>query len=73
MRNKQKKMPLNRRQFIGGLGLTIGAAALPGVFEPAFAGTGDEPVLLTPEEATSMNDRISGHGSSNRIQQARIS
>src|SRR5512138_3910756 len=49
-------MTLNRRQFMRGLGVAFGAATVPGLINPLFAGETSDLSLLSPEEATSMSD-----------------
>ena len=49
-------MPINRRQFLGGLGATLGVVTVPGLLDKALAGTGGESMILTPEEASRMGD-----------------
>jgi selenocysteine lyase/cysteine desulfurase len=49
-------MSINRRRFLGGMGLALGSVTLPGIFDKAFAGTAEAPPLLTPEKASLMGD-----------------
>ena len=49
-------MPINRRKFLGGMGLALGAATFPGIFNPLAASTPETPPMLTPEEASLMGD-----------------
>jgi selenocysteine lyase/cysteine desulfurase len=49
-------MTLNRRQFMRGLGVAFGAATVPGLIDPLFAGETSDLSLLSPEEAVTMND-----------------
>jgi selenocysteine lyase/cysteine desulfurase len=49
-------MSINRRKFLGGMGLAIGAVSIPGIFEKALAGTTVAPPLLTPEQASLMGE-----------------
>jgi selenocysteine lyase/cysteine desulfurase len=49
-------MSINRRKFLGGMGLAIGAVSIPGLFEKALAGTPVAPPLLTPEQASLMGE-----------------
>ena len=49
-------MSINRRRFLGGMGLALGAVTLPGMFDHLLAATPGTPPLLTPEEASLMGD-----------------
>ena len=49
-------MSINRRRFLGGMGLAIGAVTLPGLFEQTRAASLTAPPMLTPEEASRMGD-----------------
>ncbi|HNW76373.1 MAG TPA: aminotransferase class V-fold PLP-dependent enzyme [Bacteroidales bacterium] len=50
-------MSINRRRFLGRMGLALSAMTIPGLFDHALAGTSEEDLsLLTPEEVSHMGD-----------------